>query len=105
MRFGQCLWSSNGEGVKHSLLLVEVDPARPHKDFRLMEPQFFNTRVATVRTTLAINALLRKLQEKGILSEAEAEGLKHHTESDVREAFSEFWRVDDVDEWHDGDTE
>jgi len=102
MRFGQCLWSEDGDEVKHSLLLIEPDPARPHKNFRLLEPQFWNTRVATVRSTLAIRALLRKLQEKGILSETEAEELTRYAEDDIRAAFEEFWRVDDVDDWHDG---
>lgn len=97
MRFGQCIWSEDGEHIKHRLVLVEkpVHEADPYPD--LTWPQGFRTQEMTAGTREMVEALLALFVEKNVLSNDEIEDIRNRAEAGIQKRFRRLFRVDDID--------
>lgn len=83
MRFGKCVWQQlSPNGRRHMITLVskEGDSERTYSGFRVHEPGISRISDLVLDHEEKLNALITKLQEKGILSEEDSQEIhKSHT--------------------------
>jgi hypothetical protein len=100
MRFGKIIWSRNEGAIKFRIYLVDKKHDNQESShLGLLEPDSANTKDMLATTIEEFNALLRTLEDKGVLTADEINAVKTVSGEKYNSRILEFARVNDVDKF------
>lgn len=100
MRFGQVIWSEDGDFIKKKMTLVEkIYDENEETKSTLFQPEMGNMRSMIAYNRNLTNELMDLLLSKGVISSDEIEEIKEKAGANLAKTYRKFYKVSDVDEF------